>query len=106
MATHEDQPRFDFFRATPNNMLARTPLASSLQSFETCLFLIGLGLYPSALVLCATAWESALKASLAIGPNERRANLDKMLTAIRSQFEPLRMYEKKDSMSFGAQEIG
>jgi hypothetical protein len=83
MATDEERPTLDFFRTTPPDMLAQAPLASSLQSFETCLFLVGLDRYPSALVSCASAWESALKAKLAIGPEEK-VTLEKMLMEIRS----------------------
>lgn len=47
----EEQPSFVFFRATPADMMKQPPLASSLQSFETCLFLIALRRLPSALAL-------------------------------------------------------
>ena len=78
MTIDENSPTLDFFRATPRDMVSQAPLASSLQSFETCLFLIGLDRFPGALVSCASAWESALKAKLAIGPEERSITLGKM----------------------------
>jgi len=46
------------------------PLVSSLQTFETCLFLLASGRYPHALVMCASAIESALKAKLNIEEGE------------------------------------
>jgi hypothetical protein len=100
MASDDNRPTLNFFRATPHGMLAQPPLASSLQSFETCLFLLGLDRYPSAVVSCATAWESALKAKLAIGPEERGVTLEKMLTDIRSRSEPLRMYDEEKLDAF------
>lgn len=100
MLSDENQPRLDFFRATPSGLLAQPPLASSLQSFETCLYLLGLNRYPSAVVSCATAWESALKAKLAIGPEARGIALEKLITDIRSRFEPLRMFDDKKLDTF------
>ena len=67
MASDEGSPILHFFGATLHDMLGQPPLASSLQSFETCLFLIALERFPSALVSCATAWESAIKSKLKIG---------------------------------------
>ena len=50
-----DVPTFWFFRETPRAMLDHPPLASSLQSFETALFLIALRRFPGALRACAAA---------------------------------------------------
>jgi len=55
---------FNFLRSVPNDILSMAPLVSSLQTFETCLFLIAMDRYPHALVMCAAAIESALKAKL------------------------------------------
>jgi len=57
-----ENPELHFFRRTPDELPDRPSLASSLQSFESCLFLIALLRYPHALVACVFAIESALKA--------------------------------------------
>ena len=93
MTIDETMPILHFFRAHPHDMLGQAPLASSLQSFETCLFLIGLHRFPSALVSCATAWESALKSKLKIGENKRGVRLEKLLNDVRSGYQVLRDYD-------------
>ena len=45
------------------------PLASAIQSLETCLILVSLDRYPSALASCAMALESAWKAASKKGPD-------------------------------------
>src|SRR5262245_53995790 len=99
MPDDESSPTFDFFRATPCNMAGLPPLVSSLQSFETSLFLIGLDKYPSALIACSTAWESALKAKLAIGLDDR-VDLYELLNRIRAQFTRLGSYDSKKLKDF------
>jgi hypothetical protein len=66
MAQMHDQhaPELEFFRSTPPDLLARPPLASSMQHFESVLFLVGLKRYPHALTTCASAIESTIKAGL------------------------------------------
>ena len=93
MTVDESSPILDFFRATPYDMLGQPPLASSLQSFETCLFLISLHRFPSALISCATAWESAIKSKLRIEESRRGIGLKKMLNDIRSSHQLLRDYD-------------
>ena len=66
MESDETRPTLNFFRATPPDMLEWPQLASSLQNFETCLFSIALGRYPSAVMSCANAWENSIKARLKI----------------------------------------
>lgn len=58
-----EAPRLHFFRHTPKDLLASPPLASSMQSFESCLFLIALERYPHAFAACVFSIESALKAA-------------------------------------------
>jgi HEPN domain-containing protein len=70
MQEAEDAPFFQFLRATPSDLTDNPPLASSLQAFETALFLLALGRYPSALVSIGSALESALKAKLRIPPDK------------------------------------
>ena len=67
----EEFPEFSFFRALPSDLQDRPPLASSLQSFESSLYLVALGRYPTALVACATAWEGALKAAFKIEDGDK-----------------------------------
>jgi hypothetical protein len=50
-----------------NNIIQRPPLASAIQSLETCLLLISLDRFPSALASCAMAIESAWKAATNTG---------------------------------------
>ena len=71
MSTDTAMPTLHFFHATPADLLANHPLASSLQTFETCLFLISMHQFPSALVSCATACESAMKAKLRLGKDDK-----------------------------------
>src|ERR1019366_4879138 len=85
-------PTLKFFRATPPDLLAYPPLASSLQTFETCLFLIGMHRYPSALVSCGTAWESVMKAKLAIPPEDRIMAAE-LLKKTRSRFVALNVFD-------------
>ena len=73
-----EEPELRFLDKRPENLVAQPPLASSLQNFESCLFLIALGRYPHAFTACAFAIESALKAAFDI-PSEdwRRVPLDR-----------------------------
>lgn len=71
-----------FFRQHPSDLLARPPLASSLQSFESSLFFLALGRYPHAFTACVFAIEGAIKAGLAIS-EENRESLQKLLERAR-----------------------
>lgn len=51
-----------FFRYSPSNVGSTPGLLSSLQDFETSLFLLGLGRFPHALTTSASALESCLLA--------------------------------------------
>ncbi len=57
-----DEARFEMFRRTPPGSSAST-LASSLQSFESAIFLLALQRYPHALSTGVFALESALKSA-------------------------------------------
>ena len=89
----EEQPSFVFFRATPVDMMKHPPLASSLQSYETCLFLIALGRFPSALASCAAAVESVIKAKLGTPP-EDEVKLWKLIQEIRKLSPSLRLFDE------------
>lgn len=93
MSASIEMPTLHFFRATPANLLKQPPLASSLQSLETTFFLLALERYPSALVSCATAWESVIKAKLGIPPDDE-VKLWKLLDIIRDKFPALNRYNK------------
>jgi hypothetical protein len=71
-----DAPRLIFFRETPKDLLSRPPLASSLQHLETSFLLISMRRYPHALVSCASAVESAIKAAFNCNQN---AKFEKLL---------------------------
>jgi hypothetical protein len=87
-------PTLHFFRATPPNVLENPPLASSLQSLETAFFLISLERYPSALVSCVSAWESAIKAKLHIPPDDDHVPIAKLLGQIRESSVGLKQYDR------------
>ena len=72
MNSKTQQPDIQFFTNLDDfklkNIVQRPPLASAIQSLETCLLLISLDRFPSALASCAMAIESAFHAlSIAIG---------------------------------------
>ena len=94
-----EMPELNFFRATPAGLLDNPPLASSLQTFETALFLIALGRYPSALVSCGSAWESAIKAKWAIPPDDR-ITAAKLIEMGRGYSVPLRAFDGESLRAF------
>lgn len=66
------RPQLHFFRATPKELTSRPPLASSLQSVESSFIFISHARFPHALVTCASAIESSIKAALRIPPTKKR----------------------------------
>ena len=66
-----EQPPWDFFRTTPESIMDRPPLCSSLQSLESSFILISLSRFPHALVTCASSIESSMKSALGKSPNSR-----------------------------------
>lgn len=64
------EPALLFFRHRPEGWATKEYIASSMQSFETSLFLIAVRRYPHALSVCASAIESALQAAN-IGAKDR-----------------------------------
>jgi hypothetical protein len=65
------QQYFHFLRSTPDKTEQRAPLISSLQAFETSLFLLSSCRFAHALVMCASAIESALKAKLELEESDK-----------------------------------
>lgn len=88
-----ETPRLHFFRHTPKDLLARPPLASSMQNFESCLFLISLERYPHAFTACVFSIESALKAAFA-QPARGGDSLQKLLEKARGQSPRLGSFSK------------
>lgn len=95
----EDQPSFLFFRRTPADMMQHPPLASSLQSFETCLLLIALGRFPSVLSSCAAAVESVIKAKLGTPP-EDQVRMRDLIEEIRRVSPSLRLFDQTKLQDF------
>ena len=71
-----NNPELSFFRVTPEGMMSRPPLCSSLQNLESSFLLVALARFPHALVMCASAVESAMKAVLNI-PAEQFINAER-----------------------------
>ncbi|CAN1494721.1 hypothetical protein MCEMIEM12_00298 [Burkholderiaceae bacterium] len=82
-----ERPHFIFFTNLADfqfKLLRKNPpLASALQSLETCLLLVSLNRYPSALASCAMALESAWKAASKKGP-EKNDNFAEILGDINA----------------------
>jgi hypothetical protein len=90
---NNESPELLFIFRPPAGMLEHPPLASSLQGLETCLLLTALGRFPSALIACASAWESVIKPKLSI-PREQDVNLQELLRKVRSVSAALRTYSQ------------
>ncbi len=82
-----------FFRTTPAEFMTRASVASSLQSFETCLFLIALERYPHAFVSCVFSIESVLKGAL---PQHARKSLKELIRVARSPITALQAFDEAD----------
>jgi len=91
--------RFDFFHTTPENADAHPPLVSSLQSLETCFSLTALERYPHALLLCASAIESAIRAKLQL-PMEDKTKFWQLLEDVRSHSHNLRLFSDRNLEAF------
>ena len=65
----DEKPELQMYRSTPEELLLRPPLASSLQNFESSVELIALGRFPHAFTACVFAIESALKAAYRVAPD-------------------------------------
>jgi hypothetical protein len=94
MNTFQEKPTLHFFRSTPVGMAENPPLASSLQSLETTFLLLSLERYPSALISCVSAWESAIKAKLRIPPEDHEYPLAKSLGKIRQSMPNLMQFDR------------
>ncbi|HEV7925423.1 MAG TPA: hypothetical protein VGR14_08715 [Verrucomicrobiae bacterium] len=70
-----------------------------MQSYETCLFLFALGRFPSALVVCATAWESVMRAKLGLAL-ENDLSLDALIDQIQNSSGTLKTYDRNKLHTF------
>jgi hypothetical protein len=89
-----DAPRLYFFRHTPKDLLAHPPLASSLQSFESCQFLIALQRYPHAFTACVFSIEGAIKAAYG-QPSWGNDSLQKLLEKAQGESSRLGSFNKE-----------
>jgi hypothetical protein len=99
MSNTNEVPTLHFFRATPNELMSTAPLCSSLQNLESSFFLVALRRYPHALMACASAIESAIKAAFKKGPRDRR-RLEELLSEAQNTYPGLRAFPKDDLDSF------
>jgi len=90
MTDSDTKPTFHFLRKTPDQLMSRPPLCSSLQNLESSFCLIELGRFPHALVMCASAIESAMKSALCMDSRDRTcgAKLYKKATQGPSELMP------------------
>lgn len=95
MSTPSERPDLHFFRVTPKGLGGQPPLASSLQSLETALYLLSLERYPAALISCVSAWEGAIKAKLQV-PLGKNVHLAKLLGQIRELLPALKTFDRPD----------
>jgi hypothetical protein len=107
---HQEEPTLVFFRDRPANLVARPPLASSLQHLETSFLLTAIGRYPHALIACASAIESAIKAAVNASESDRFRSFEELTrVALRKfpNFDVLRQdttdfrYKRNDFIHFG-----
>ena len=94
MSTPSPSPTLHFFGRTPANLDANPPLASSLQSLETCFFLLAYHRYPHALLACASAVESVIRAKLKRPPDDETP-FRTLLEEIRNYSHNLRLFDGK-----------
>lgn len=95
MNNADERPKLEFLRATPEDVMSRPPLCSSLQNMESSFFLIALGRFPHALVTCASAIESAMKSALKIDP-EAFINANKLYKKAINHFQGLSSFNEAD----------
>jgi hypothetical protein len=84
METPIESLGLSFFRSVPDEAVNVPSFLSSLQSLETCFYMIALGRYPAALIACASAWESLLRAYYRI-PAEDEVKLRDLLARFRGE---------------------
>jgi hypothetical protein len=96
------EPTLHFFRAKPQDWISNPPLVSSLQAFETSILLIAMGRYPSALISCASAIESAMKAKRKIPSTKRDIGLAELISDAKKEYPQLKNVEETGVSQFKA----
>jgi hypothetical protein len=96
--SHENanEPRLIFFRERPTDLSGHPELASSLQHLETSFLLIAMGRYPHALIMCASAIESALREAA----REPKWTLDKLLGWANDRLRPEAVMRREELAEF------
>lgn len=93
------RPKLLFFRSTPSNLMSRPPLCSSLQNLESCFFLIGMDRFPHALVACASAIESCLKAGFNVSQRQH-IDLVNLLALAKGHSQKLQQFNQNKIDNF------
>jgi hypothetical protein len=91
----EERPQLEFFRKIPRDLMSRPPLYSSLQNLESSFFFIALDRFPHALVMCASAIESAMKSALGFDP-EKFITANKLYATAINQFPSLSSFDEAE----------
>ena len=94
-----EQPHLKFLRATPDALMDRHPLCSSLQSLESSFMLIALDRFPHALVTCASSIESSMKSVLE-KPSDSHINAERLYAEARDQYNRLESFDERDLRAF------
>ena len=107
MSEADERPELHFFRTTPDRLMSRPPLCSSLQNLESCFFMIALGRFPHPLVTCASSVESAMKSVLNMPP-EQFMNAEKLFAQVEIAYPALRTFDAGtlDAFRFARNRIG
>ena len=93
------KPELLFFRNTPDCLMSRPPLCSSLQNLESCFLMTALGRFPHALVAAASSAESAMKAALNLPP-EDRIHAKPLYAQARTNYPALLSFDDDDLETF------
>lgn len=99
MSDRDGNPKLHFFQTTPDDLMSRPPLCSSLQNLESTFFLIALDRFPHALVVCASAVESAIKSVLNINPDQF-INAEKLYFKAMKSYPALSSFDDDELKSF------
>ena len=94
-----ERPMLHFLRATPERLMSRPPLCSSLQSVESSFMLVALDRFPHALVTCASAIESSMK-SVLVYPPENRIPAARLYAKVRKRYPGLESFDERDLEDF------
>ena len=94
-----ERPMLHFLRATPEQLMSRPPLCSSLQSVESSFMLVALDRFPHALVTCASAIESSMKSVLGYPP-ENRIHAERLYAKVRKRYPGLDSFDERDLEDF------